>query len=188
MSPALDSRNVLVSVGGSVAAYKACAVVTELRRRGADVRVAMTHAATRLVTPVLLRALSGHPVLADLWSADASEPGHGMGHLDLGGWAHVNVVVAAPADLIARLALGLGDDAVTTTALASRAPLLIAPAMESLMWEHPATQANVATLKDRGALILGPVRGRLASGKEDSGRMVEPDAIVAAVEQALDGA
>jgi len=187
MSPALDSRSVLVSVGGSVAAYKACAVVTELRRRGAEVRVAMTHAATRLVAPVLLRALSGHPVLADLWTPDAVEPGHGMGHLELGAWAHVNVVVAASADLIARLALGFGDDAVAATALASRAPLLVAPAMEGAMWEHPATQANVATLTARGATILGPVRGRLASGREDSGRMLEPDAIVAAVEQALGG-
>ena len=184
MSLALETRNVLVSVGGSVAAYKACAVVTELRRRGAEVRVAMTPAATRLVTPALLRALSGHPVLVDLWSAE-TDAGHGMGHIELGTWAHVHVVVAASADLIARLALGLGDDAVAATALATRAPLIVAPAMEAAMWEHPATQANVATLTQRGAVVVGPVRGRLASGKEDAGRMAEPDTIVAAAEEAL---
>jgi phosphopantothenoylcysteine decarboxylase/phosphopantothenate--cysteine ligase len=95
-------------------------------------------------------------------------------------------VVAASADLIARLAAGLADDAVTATALASRAPLIVAPAMEGAMWEHPATQHNVALLQDRGTRILGPVRGRLASGREDTGRMVEAQEIVAAIQAALD--
>lgn len=179
----LDGRRVLVSVGGSVAAFKACDVVTELRRRGAEVRVAMTPAATHFVTPTLLRALSGHRVAASMW--DESDAEHGMSHIDLGAWAEVVVVVAATADLIAKLALGLGDDAVTATALASRAPLLVAPAMEAAMWEHPATQANTATLTGRGARLVGPVRGRLASGKEDAGRMAEPGAIVAAVEDTV---
>ncbi len=175
---------VIVSVGGSVAAFKACEVVTELRRRHADVRVAMTDAATRFVTPTLLRALSGHRVATDMWNGDV-EAEHGMSHIDLASWGEVHAVVAASADLIARLALGLGGDAVTATALASRAPLLVAPAMEAAMWEHPATQANAATLAARGARILGPVRGRLASGHEDAGRMVEPGAIVAAIEETL---
>ena len=181
----LSGRHVLVDVGGSVAAFKACEVVTALRREGAEVRVAMTEAATRFVTPMLLRALSGNTVAASMWEAEGGIAGHGMVHLDLAAWAEVQAVVAAPADLIARLALGLGDDVVTATALACAAPLLIAPAMEAAMWEHPATQANCAALITRGARILGPVHGRLASGREDGGRMVEPGVIVSAIGEAL---
>jgi phosphopantothenoylcysteine decarboxylase/phosphopantothenate--cysteine ligase len=111
-----------------------------------------------------------------------------MEHLALSSWCELQLAVAATAGLIARLALGLAGDAVTTTALASRAPLLLAPAMETAMWEHPATQANVATLRARGAVFVGPEVGRLASGREGAGRMAEPEAIVAAVERALAGA
>jgi phosphopantothenoylcysteine decarboxylase/phosphopantothenate--cysteine ligase len=181
-------RRVLVSVGGSVAAFKACDVITELRRRDHEVRVAMTEAATRFVTPTLLQALSGHRVTASLWETEHGDAEHGMSHLDLAAWCEVHVVAAASADLITRLALGLADDAVTTTALASRSPVLLAPAMESAMWEHPATQASVATLVARGARILGPVRGRLASGREDTGRMVDCAVIVDAVEETLGAA
>ena len=182
----LEGRRVLVSVGGSVAAFKACEVVTELRRRGAEVRVAMTEAATRFVTPALLQALSGRRVAADLWDAGASDAEHGMSHLDLAGWCEVHAVVAASADLLARLALGLANDAVTATALASRSPLLIAPAMEGAMWEHPATQANATTLRERGARLIGPVEGRLASGDVDTGRMTEAADIVAGIAQLLE--
>jgi phosphopantothenoylcysteine decarboxylase / phosphopantothenate---cysteine ligase len=181
----VSGRRILVSVGGSVAAFKACDVVTELRRRQADVRVAMTEAATHFVTPVLMRALSGHAVACDMWHGDTEIADHGMTHLDLAGWLELHIVVAASADLIARLALGLGNDVVTATTLASRAPLIVAPAMEGAMWEHPATQANAATLTTRGVRILGPVRGRLASGREDSGRMVEAETIVVAIEECL---
>ena len=177
-------RRVLIGVGGSVAAFKACEVVTELRRRQVDVRVAMTDAATRFVTPTLMRALSGHRVAVDMWDQDI-EAEHGMAHLELAAWCELQVVVAAPADLIARLALGLAGDVVTATAIACRAPLLIAPAMEAAMWEHAATQANVRTLTSRGARIIGPVRGRLASGHEGEGRMVEASVIVTAVEESL---
>jgi phosphopantothenoylcysteine decarboxylase/phosphopantothenate--cysteine ligase len=183
--PTLEGRRILIDVGGSVAAFKACEVVTELRRRGAEVRVAMTSAATRFVTPTLLRALSGHRVAADIWDPRDTDAEHGMSHIDLGGWCELQVVVAASADLIARLALGLADDPVTATALACRAPMLIAPAMEAAMWEHPATQANAAALVTRGVRILGPVRGRLASGHEDTGRMVEPGTIVSAIAESL---
>jgi phosphopantothenoylcysteine decarboxylase / phosphopantothenate---cysteine ligase len=108
-----------------------------------------------------------------------------MSHLDLASWCEVQVVVAASADLIARLALGLAGDPVTATALACRAPLLVAPAMESAMWEHPATQGHVATLTARGGRMIGPVYGRLASGHESTGRMAEPTAIVAVVRELL---
>jgi phosphopantothenoylcysteine synthetase/decarboxylase len=181
----LEGRHVLVGVGGSVAAFKACEVVTELRRQGAEVRVAMTEAATRFVTPTLLRALSGNRVASNMWEDDGAESGHGMSHLELASWCEIQVIVAASADLIARLALGLATDPVTATALASRAPMLVAPAMEAAMWEHPATHGHAATLTSRGVRILGPVHGRLASGRESNGRMVEPDEIVSAVGERL---
>jgi len=181
----LSDRRVLCSVGGSVAAYKACDVITELRRGGADVRVAMTRAATRFVSPRLLQSLTGHPVAARMWDGGGAE--NAMPHIELGSWAEVHVVVAASADLIARLALGLADDVVTATALASRCPLLIAPAMETAMWEHPATQANTAVLRSRSAGFIGPVAGRLASGREGLGRMAEVGEIVDAVSAALAG-
>ena len=188
----LDGRRVLVCVGGSIAALKAGDVITLLRRRGAEVRVAMTPSATRFVTPLSLQSLSGHPVVTDLFdegprrreargaaqAAGGAAAGHGMEHLDLSEWAELQLIVAASANLIARLALGLADDAVTTTALASRAPLLIAPAMETAMWEHPATQGHVDTLRGRAAVLVGPVAGRLASGREGTGRMAEPAEIV----------
>ena len=185
MTLALDGRRVLVGIGGSVAAFKACQVVTDLRREGAEVKVAMTEAATRFVTPTLLRALSGHRVASSIWADDPAEAGHGMSHLDLASWCEVQLVVAASADLIARLALGLAGDPVTATALACRAPLLVAPAMEAAMWEPPATQGHAATLIARGGHIIGPVYGRLASGHENNGRMAEPDAIVSVVRQLL---
>lgn len=179
----LGNRRILVGIGGSVAAFKACDVVSGVRQRGGETRVAMTSAATRFVTAALLRSLSGHPVAASLW--DEVEASHGMSHLDLAVWCELQMIVAASADLIAKLALGLADDAVTATALACRAPLIVAPAMESAMWEHPATQAHCATLLARGTRILGPVRGRLASGREGAGRMVDPGVIIAAIEESL---
>ena len=177
----LAGRRVLLHVSGSIAAYKAGEIVTLLRKRGAEVRVAMTHAATRFVSAMTFQSLSGHAVAADPWEpGEGGVAAHGMAHLGLGGWAEVQVVAPASADLIARLALGLADDAVTATALASTAPLLLAPAMETRMWEHPATRANLATLRARGAAVVGPLAGRLASGDEGMGRMAEPAEVVEA--------
>ena len=176
-------RRVAVHVSGSVAAYKACEVTTALRTRGCEVRVAMTAAAQRFITVVTLQSLSGHPVLTDVW--DDESRGHGMGHLELGAWADVHVAVAASAGLMARLAHGFADDAVTAVLLATRAPLVIAPAMETAMWEHPATRANVETLRARGVRLVGPVSGRLASGGEGEGRMADVGAVVDAVLDAL---
>jgi phosphopantothenoylcysteine decarboxylase/phosphopantothenate--cysteine ligase len=183
--PSLAGRRVAVHVAGSIAAVKAGEVVTLLRKRGAAVRVAMTAGAQRFVTPLAMQSLSGNPVLASVWDAPGGDAGaggetaaHGMEHLALSAWCQAQVCVAASADLIAKLALGLADDAVTTTVLACRAPLLLAPAMETAMWEHPATQANVATLRARGAVLVGPASGRLASGRVGAGRMAEPEEIV----------
>ena len=181
----MTDRNVAVHVSGSVAAYRACDVVTALRKRDCMVRVAMTAGAARFITALTLQSLSGHPVLDDPW--DATDSGHGMGHIDLGSWAHAHVAVAASASLIARLAHGLADDAVTTTLLATRAPLIVAPAMESAMWEHPATRANIELLRSRDVTFVGPVTGRLASGAEGEGRMADVGAVVDAVLARLGG-
>ena len=184
----LAGRRVLVQVGGSIAAVKAGEVITLLRRRGAITRVAMTRSATRFVTPLALQSLSGNPVVVDLFREGVARgpedelpppgegpgPGHGMEHLSLSEWAELQVVVGASANLLARLALGFADDAVTATALACRAPLVVAPAMETAMWEHPATRGHVETLRGRGAVVVGPVSGRLASGHEAMGRMADP--------------
>ena len=131
-------------------------------------------------------------VAASLWEAPtdpnaAAAEDAGMVHLSLADWAEVYLVMAASANLIARLALGLADDAVTATALASTVPLLVAPAMETAMWQHPATQANIATLQQRGAILIGPDSGRLASGKQDQGRMAGVEELLAAVESTLGG-
>ena len=184
MTLELDGHRVLVGIGGSVAAYKACEVVTDLRRIGVDVKVAMTEAAMHFVTPTLLRALSGHPVASSIWE-DEAEEGHGMSHLDLASWCEVQVVVAASADLIARLALGLaatrhGDRTRLPRTVARRAGDGIARCGST-----PRHRAISATLTARGARIIGPVHGRLASGHESTGRMAEPDAIVAVVREFL---
>lgn len=169
---------VVVHVSGSVAAFKACEVITSLRKEGCEVRVAMTEGAHRFITATTLQSLSGHPVLDQV--REESGDGHGMGHIELGGWADVHVAVAASAGLLARIAHGLADDAVTTTLLATRAPLLVAPAMETAMWEHPATRSNVETLRSRRVRFIGPVRGRLASGADGEGRMADVADVVEA--------
>ena len=179
MSGDLEARRVAVYVSGSVAAFKSGDVVTGLRKRGAETRVAMTAGAQRFISALTLQSLSGQPVATDVWGGVSG--GHGMEHLALSAWAEAQVAVAASANLIARLALGLADDAVTATALACAAPLLIAPAMETVMWEHPATQEHAATLRARGAVFVGPMSGRLASGKEGIGRLAELSQIVEAV-------
>jgi phosphopantothenoylcysteine decarboxylase/phosphopantothenate--cysteine ligase len=197
----LAGHRALIYVGGSVAAVKAGDVITLLRRRGAETRVAMTASATHFITSLSLQSLSGNPVVTDLFrearrrrpggaaglSAEGRGAGHGMAHLELSEWAEVQVAVAASANLLARLALGLADDAVTTTALACRAPLVVAPAMETAMWEHPATRGHVETLRARGVTFVGPVAGRLASGHEGMGRMAEPAAIVEVAVAQLEG-
>jgi phosphopantothenoylcysteine decarboxylase/phosphopantothenate--cysteine ligase len=180
---AAPDRRVAIHVCGSVAAYRAYDVITALRRLRCEVRAAMTRSALHFASEATLQSLSGHPVARTVWQATAE--GHGMGHIDLAAWAEVNAVVAASANLIARVAHGFADDAVTTALLASRAPLLMAPAMESAMWENPATRANVETLRERGVTFIGPVRGRLASGAEGDGRMAVVDDVVAAIVAAL---
>lgn len=175
---AMDHRHVVLGVSGGIAAYKACELVRRLRDAGAAVRVVLTGNAERFVTPLSFQALSGEPVRHGLWD-EAAEMG--MGHLELAHWADVIVVAPASADTLAKLAHGLAGDLLSTLCLAATAPLALAPAMNHRMWLHPATQANVATLRSRGVAILGPADGPLAEGESGPGRMLEPEQIVAAL-------
>jgi phosphopantothenoylcysteine decarboxylase/phosphopantothenate--cysteine ligase len=181
----LQGRRILLIVSGGIAAYKSLDLIRRLRERGAAVRCVMTAAARHFVTPLSLAALSEDRVFADLWSlTDESE----MGHIRLSREADLIVVAPASADLIARMAMGLADDLAATTLLATDKPVLIAPAMNVMMWGHAATQANLATLAQRGILRVGPAAGDLACGEVGSGRMSEPLEIVAAIEACLAGA
>ena len=173
-----ENRHVLLGVSGGIAAYKACEVVRRLRDADADVRVVMTEGAERFVTPLTFQALSGQPVRSGLWDAAAEM---GMGHLELARWADAILIAPASADLLAKLAHGFADDLLSTLCLATTAPLAVAPAMNHRMWLHPATQANVATLRERGVAVLGPANGPLAEGESGPGRMLEPQQLVQAL-------
>ena len=172
----LRDRRILLGVSASIAAFKAVSLASELVKQEAIVDVIMTPNAARFVTPLSFEAIVHRPVILDLFAA--ADP---TAHVSLGADADAYIVAPATADCIAGLALGLADDAVRTVALATRAPLLIAPAMETRMYEHPATRAHLATLRARGALILEPGTGRLASGRIGQGRMAEPSEILAAL-------
>lgn len=174
----LGGQRILLCVGGGIAAYKALELVRRLRDAGAQVQVAMTAGAQQFVTPLSFQALSGHPARTSLWDGAAEQA---MGHLELARWADRVLVAPATADLLARLAHGLADDLVSTLCLATTAPLVVCPAMNHRMWQHPATAANVETLRARGAQVLGPDDGPLAEGESGPGRLREPDAIVAAL-------
>lgn len=173
--------NVVVGITGGIAAYKGVLVVRGLMASGASVRVVMTQAATRFVGPVTLTGLTGEPPVIDLWNPSYA----GEIHVDLATWAHGLVVAPATAHLMARAAHGLADDALTATLLCFDGPVVMAPAMHTRMWEHPATQRNVAQLVRDGAEMVGPVEGPLASGDVGLGRMADPDVIVSAVRERL---
>ena len=176
----LKDKRIVLGVTGGIAAYKACDLVSRLIRRGAQVRVVLTEHATRFVPPLTFEALSGNPAHVDSFA-----PRSEMAHISLSKWADAFVIAPATANCLAKLANGIADDLLSTTALAMTAPLLIAPAMNANMWRHPATQANFRTLLDRGVRSVGPDSGRLACGDDDVGRMSEPEAIVQALEALL---
>jgi len=169
---------VLLCVCGGIAAYKAADLVRRLRDAGAQVQVAMTENAQRFVGAQTFQALSGQPVRTTLWDAQAEAA---MGHIELARWAQCIVVAPATANTLAKLAHGFADDLVSTLCLASTAPLTVCPAMNHVMWRHPATQDNIATLRARGVQVVGPDDGPLAEGESGPGRMAEPLAIVAAL-------
>jgi phosphopantothenoylcysteine decarboxylase/phosphopantothenate--cysteine ligase len=176
------NRTVVLGVGGGIAAYKACEVARLVVKGRGKVRVAMTPAATRFVGPLTFQAISGAPVVVDLLDERTE---HSYGHLELARAADLFVVAPATADLIARLRAGLADDAVTTTALAVTCPVLLAPAMNTRMWQNPAVQENLAALRARGWHVVGPGAGALADGDVGEGRLAEPAEIAVAASRLL---
>ena len=202
MIPLLKGKRILLGITGGIAAYKVCTLASHLTQAGAQVDVVMTEPATRFVAPLTFEALTGRPAYTDMWRtagpapSPSSLPGinsaegpalskaEGTGlpthiaHVGLAHAADLLVIAPATANTLAKLATGLADNLLTTLALAASCPVLAVPAMDVGMWAHPATQANVATLRERGVTFAGPARGRMASGLEGEGRMVEPDEIL----------
>jgi len=180
----LDGKKILLIIGGGIAAYKCLDLIRRAQERGAGVRVIMTRAAEQFVTPLSVASLSGERVFTDLFSlTDEAE----MGHIELSRSADLLVVAPATADLMARMAAGLASDLATTALLATDKPVLIAPAMNVRMWQHPATQRNLATLKEDGVIVVGPDHGDMACGEYGPGRMAEPADILAAIERHFAG-
>lgn len=176
---ALTGKRILLGITGGIAAYKAAELVRLLVRAGADVRVALTEAATRFVTPVTLQALSGQAVWSDLW--DARVPDN-MGHIELSRDRELIVVAPASADFMAKVAHGLADDLLSALCLARRCPMLLAPAMNVEMWENAATQRNLQLLQEHGVMLAGPAAGDQACGEVGMGRMLESAQLLAAIE------
>jgi phosphopantothenoylcysteine decarboxylase/phosphopantothenate--cysteine ligase len=175
---------VTVGVAGGIAAYKAAELVRALQRQALDVHVAMTESACRFVQPLTFAALTGHKVITSLWDDASSAQGtadSSIEHIGEAQWAEALVVAPATADILAKFAHGIADDFLTTMYLATTAPVLVAPAMNVNMWNHPATQANVETLRQRGVRVIEPGTGELACGMVGPGRMAEPEAIAEAV-------
>ena len=171
----LNAKRIVVGVTGGIAAYKAAELVRLLKKKGAEVQVAMTEGATHFVTPTTFQALSGQPVYLDQW--DARMP-NAMAHIDLSRQADLIIVAPASADFLARIAHGMADDLLATMVLARDCPLLVAPAMNRQMWENPATQRNIAQLRADAVTVLGPASGEQACGEVGAGRMLEPEEIV----------
>jgi phosphopantothenoylcysteine decarboxylase/phosphopantothenate--cysteine ligase len=180
----LDGKRILLIISGGIAAYKSLDLIRRLRDRGAGVRCILTSSATHLVAPLAVAALTEDRVFTDLFSlTDESE----IGHIRLSREADLVVVAPATANILAKMASGIADDLATTALLATDKPILAAPAMNVVMWQHPATQGNVATLRDRGVHMVGPSAGDLACGETGEGRMAEPAEILEAIVALLAG-
>ena len=178
----IKAKHIVLGVTGSIAAYKAAELLRLMRKRSWEVSVIMTRAATQFVGELTFRTLSGHPVVIEMFAETESwRPTH----IALAEQADVLVIAPCTANVIAKLAYGLADDALTATALACRAPLVIAPAMNEGMWVHPATQENLLRLKTRGAVLVDVERGELACGIHGQGRLAAPEAILAALDKVL---
>ncbi|MDA0815138.1 MAG: bifunctional phosphopantothenoylcysteine decarboxylase/phosphopantothenate--cysteine ligase CoaBC [Chloroflexi bacterium] len=171
----LRGAHIVLGVTGSISCYKAVEVASRLVQAGATVDVAMTSHATEFVAPLTFRSITAREPYSDMWRPHGE---YGEAHVELARRADLLLIAPATASSLARLAHGLADDMVALTALATTAPVLVAPAMDGQMWEHEATQANVSVLRDRGVQFIGPVSGRLASGRLGAGRLVEPVDIV----------
>ncbi len=178
----LNGKTIVLGITGSIAAYKAVDVASQLAQSGATVDVIMTEPATRFVAPLTLQAITRKPVITGMFE---SSPGCCIPHITLAQAADVIVIAPATANIIAKLAAGIADDILCCTVLASRAPVIIAPAMEANMYENSITQDNLAKLKAHGFIVIGPVSGRLASGKEGTGRLATTHDIIGAINQVL---
>lgn len=176
----LAGKHIIIIVSGGIAAYKSADLVSKLKKAGADVRVAMTRAAKEFVGVVTFETLSGYPIYSDVFERPTAWE---MEHISWSRWADAVVAAPATANLLAKLAHGFADDASTTLTLAFRGPLFIAPAMNSAMWEHPATQDNLKHLIARGVRLIEPGSGALACGEVGPGRMAEPADIIVALEK-----
>jgi len=170
--------NIVLGITGGIAAYKTPDLVRRLKARGGDVQIVMTASAAEFVTDTALQAVSGQPVRSNLWDKEAERA---MSHIELARWADVVLIAPATAEVMARIVSGGAPDLLTTICLATEAPIAVAPAMNHVMWDNPATQANRNVLEDRGVHILGPDVGSQACGETGAGRMLEPDAIATAV-------
>lgn len=178
----MADKSILLIIGGGIAAYKALELIRTLGKRGIASRCILTRAGSEFVTPLSVSALSGDKVYGELFNlTDEAE----MGHIELSRSADLVVVAPATADLMAKAATGLANDLASTTLLATDKPVLMAPAMNVRMWEHPATQRNLAMLKGDGVHFVGPDEGDMACGEFGPGRLAEPDAIADAVERLL---
>ncbi len=173
----LNKKNIVLGITGSIAAFKAAELTSRLVKAGALVDVIMTEAATHFVGPITFQALTHRPVVKEMFSLLQETD---IGHVSLGKRADLMIIAPATANTLAKLVYGLSDNMLTTTALACRSPILLAPAMETGMWENPATKNNIGLLRERGLNIIGPVEGTLASGSTGTGRMVEPVKIIEA--------
>lgn len=167
----LITKNVLLGIGGGIAAYKSADLVRRLKERGFDVRVVMSQSAIEFITPLTLQALSGYPVSSSLLDPAAEAA---MGHIELARWADLVIIAPATANLLARINAGMADELITTTCLATEAPIALCPAMNQQMYRNLATQANLASLQSRGYTLWGPASGSQACGEVGPGRMLEP--------------
>ena len=178
----LSDKTIVLGVTGSIAAYKAADLASKLTQAGAKVNVVMTEAATKFVTPLTFRSLTKRPVITSMWELSSE---FSIEHVALADAADVVVIAPITANVIAKLAAGIADDMLTATVLATRAPVIIAPAMHANMFQNPVTQDNLAKLRARGFTIVGPDYGRLASGDTGPGRLVETQQIIAAISEVL---
>lgn len=171
----MKEKNIMVGVTGGIAAFKAAAIVSQLTQIGHEVNVIMTHSATKFITPLTMEALSRHPVSVDLYEEKDPKV---IAHIDLADRADLFVIAPVTATTIGKMAHGIGDDLLSTTLLATKAPIVIAPAMNANMYAHPAVQENIYVLKSRGVYVINPEEGQLACGHKGEGRMAEPEKIL----------
>ena len=181
----LNGKRIIIGITGSIAAYKGAVLARELVKRGAEIRVAMTSAASHFITPLTLASISKHPVAQSMFPLPGSEPASGSWHIDWALWADAMVIAPASASTIAKLAVGLSDNVLTVIATAMRGKVFVAPAMDLDMYRYPATVANLATLRSYGMEVIPAAEGELASGLVGPGRLAEPEEIADALERHL---